>query len=35
MADDDFRGELEQVMSGYVGSTAEFETLAPAGPAAD
>ena len=29
------KGELEQVMSGYVGSTAEFETLAPAVPAED
>ena len=27
--------ELEKVMSGYVGSTAEFETLAPAVPAED
>ena len=29
------RGELEQVMSGYVGSTADFETLAPTVPAED
>ena len=29
------KGELEQVMSGYVGSTVEFETLAPAVPAED
>ena len=29
------RASLEQVMSGYVGSTADFETLAPAVPAED
>ena len=29
------RAGLEQVMSGYVGSTADFETLAPAVPAED
>ena len=29
------KGELEQVMSGYVGSTADFETLAPAVSLAD
>ena len=29
------RAGLEQVMSGYVGATADFETLAPAVPAED
>ncbi len=29
------RGGLEQVMSGYVGATADFETLAPAVTLAD